>query len=218
MKVVHTTGVAALAMLRRTREEPASPQVTPLSLAPQDTTQKNPLAAGQGSEAKARAAATEALFGVNRESGEKLLIRRIEQLGQVLGVDRSDYGDFDVFIRAVKDVLIQVIAKPNGAMTIETIAARMKLDPDTVAALKAQKTPDMLFRIIEKHLGLDRLGLSLDRLVTAAQDLQGAEAETIIEILLRDRALSTTGGAGQAPVLVRTDEAGLYRVAAKPGA
>ncbi len=218
MKVVHTTGVAALAMLRRTREEPASPQVTPPRLSPPDTTQKYLLAAGPGRESQARAAATEAQFSVNHVSGEKLLIRRMEQLGQVLGVDRSHFEDFGDFMRAVKDTLIQVIAKPGGAMLIETIAARLKLDPDTVAALKAQKTPDLLFRIIEKHLGLDGLGLSVDRLVTAAQDLQGAEAETVINILLRDGGLSQTGGAGRASVLIRTDEAGLYRVAAQPGA
>lgn len=221
MKVVHTTGVAALAMLRRTREESGAPQVTPPSLALQDPereTNDDPLAVGQGAGTKARAATNAALFSVNRVTGEKLLIRRVEQLGQVLGLDRSDYGDFGDFMRAVKETLIQVTAKPGGAMMIETIAARMKLDPDTVAALKAQKTPDMLFRIIEKYLGLDRLGLSLDRLVTAAQNLQGAEAEKIIELLLREGGLSKSDKAGQAQILVRTDEAGLYRVATKPGA
>ncbi len=217
MKVVNTTGIAALAMLRRTRAESVAPEVTPPSLAPPDRT-KDPLSAGRVADAKTRAAATAALFSVNRVTGEKLLIQRAEQLGQVLGVDRASYKNFADFSVAIRDVMIRLTARPDDEKLINGIAERMKLDPETISILKQQKTPDLLFRLIEKHLELDKLGITLDSLVTAALDLKGREAERIKEILEQDRGLSKTDKTGQTPVLVTKDEDGLYRVAAGPEA
>jgi hypothetical protein len=215
MKIVPTTGNAALLMLQRTaiREEAGLPHVTPRSLAPQDPT-KDPLAAGPGADRKARAAATAALFSVNRVTGETLLMQRAEQLGNVLGVERSKYKTFAEFSVAIREAMITLTARPDDGAMINRFAERMKLDPETVSILRQQKTPDLLFHLIEKHLELDTLGISLTGLVAAAQDLQGSDADRIIEMLERDRGLSGKDKSGETPVLVTTDEAGLYRVAA----
>ncbi|WP_157064058.1 hypothetical protein [Methylobacterium tarhaniae] len=215
MKIVPSTGMAALQMLQQTalRDDPTVPQVTSPKLTPQDPA-KDPLAIGQGADAKARAATTAALFSVNHVTGEKLLMQRVEQLGQVLGVDRSKYKTFEDFGAAIKDTMIKLTAKPDDGAMIAGIAARMKLDSDTVSVLLKQKTPDLLFHLIEQYLGLDKLGISLDGLVTAAQDPGGRDAERIKAILEQDRGLSKTDKTGQTPVLVTKDEDGLYRLAA----
>lgn len=223
MQIVPTTGIAALQMLQRTafRDDPTVPQVTSPSLKPQDPA-KNPakdlLAIGQGTDAKARAAATAALFSVNHVTGEKLLMQRVEQLGQVLGVERSQYKTFEEFGAAIKDTMIKLTANPDDGAMISGIAARMKLDSKTVEVLLQQKTPDLLFHLIEQHLGLDKLGISLDSLVTAAQNPGGRDAGRIKELLEQDNGLSKADKAGQALLVVTKDEDGLYRRAAGPEA
>jgi hypothetical protein len=215
MKIVHTTGNAALLMLRRTHEDPVS---TPPSLARPDPASRDARAAGRSTDAKAQAAATAALFRVNRATGEARLIQRAEQLGDVLGLDRSSYKTFADFSATIREIMVGLTATPGGAKMIDAIATRIKLDAETVAALREQKTPDQLFRLIEKHLALDQLGLSLTRLVSAMQDQKGRETGTLVEILGRDQGLPAKDGTGQMPALVTTDDVGLYRVAAGPGA
>ncbi|QRE76623.1 hypothetical protein [Methylobacterium aquaticum] len=219
MQIVPTTGIAALQMLQRTalRDDPTVPPVTSPSLKPQDPA-KDPLALGQGTDAKARAAATAALFSVNHVTGEKLLMQRVEQLGQVLGVERSHYRTFEEFGAAIKDTMLKLTANPDDGAMISGIAARMKLDSKTVEVLLQQKTPDLLFHLIEQHLGLDKLGISLDSLVTAAQNPGGRDAERIKELLEQDSGPSKTDKAGQPLLLVTKDEDGLYRLAAGPEA
>ncbi len=219
MQIVPTTGIAALQMLQRTalRDDPTVPQVTSPSLKPQDPA-KDPLALGQGTDAKARAAAIAALFSVNHVTGEKLLMQRVEQLGQVLGVERSQYKTFEEFGAAIKDTMIKLTANPDDGAMISGIAARMKLDSKTVEVLLQQKTPDLLFHLIEQHLGLDKLGISLDSLVTAAQNPGGRDAGRIKELLEQDNGLSKADKAGQALLVVTKDEDGLYRRAAGPEA
>lgn len=219
MQIVPTTGIAALQMLQRTalRDDPTVPQVTSPSLKPQDPA-KDPLAIGQGTDAKTRAAATAALFSVNHVTGEKLLMQRVEQLGEVLGVERSHYRTFEEFGAAIKDAMLKLTANPDDGAMISGIAARMKLDSKTVEVLLQQKTPDLLFHLIEQHLGLDKLGISLDSLVTAAQNPGGRDAERIKELLVQESGPSKTDKAGQTLLLVTKDEDGLYRLAAGPEA
>ncbi len=79
---------------------------------------------------------------------------------------------------------------------ISGIAARMKLDSKTVEVLLQQKTPDLLFHLIEQHLGLDKLGISLDSLVTAGRT-EAATPERIKELLEQESGPSKTDKAGQ---------------------
>lgn len=222
MQIVPTIGVAALQMLRQTatREASSRPQATLPTLVARGIDPRNPTVAtllgtvprGPGIGAADRATLNEPLFSANRVTGEKLLMRRVEQLGEVFGLKRSSYETFAEFAAATKTIMVKLTANPDDEKLIDAIGARLKLDPETIALLKTQKTPDLLFRHIEHHLELDQIGVSLTSLVAAAQDLKGDDAERIIAVLLSERGLSAKDKAGRTPVLVTKDEAGLYRV------
>jgi len=211
MKIAPTTGHPALMMLRRSSAREAAPG--PQGPSPRDLRTSTgrillgSVSQNRGTEA-APSAADDSVFSVNRVTGEKLLMHRMEQLGKALGVERSRYQDFADFAVAIKDTVTRLTTTPEGKMMLDAIAARLKIDPQTLSLLKAQDSPEMLMRVLEKHLGLDRLGIPIDSLVTAAQDLQGGEAGSIIGILLRDRGPSS----GRPSIPVTKDEAGLYRV------
>ncbi|TNC07601.1 hypothetical protein FF100_32035 [Methylobacterium terricola] len=219
MKIVPTLADAALLMLRQTaaREAPPRPQATP-ALTPRSIDPRHPGAAAllgavsQGPGAADRATLNDSLFSVNRMTGETLLMRRAEQLGDLFGLERSSYDTFAEFAAATRAVMVKLTANPDDEKLIDAIGARLKLAPETIALLKTQKAPDLLFRHIEHALELDQIGVSLTSLVTAAEDLQGDDADRIIEVLLDERSLSAKDRAGRTPITVTQDEAGLYRV------
>ncbi len=87
--------------------------MTSPGLKPQVGSAKDPLAIGQGTDAKARAAATAALFSVNHVTARSCDAERVEQLGQVLGVERSHYKTFEEFGAAIKDTMLKLTANPD---------------------------------------------------------------------------------------------------------
>ncbi|UHC19611.1 hypothetical protein LRS73_29235 [Methylobacterium currus] len=209
MKLVPTTGNAALVMLRQTAPSRTAPS------GPSGDRTNPAVPPGRSTDLQARAAVNEALFGVSSVNGETLFVQKTRQIGEVFGLDPSTYKTLAELGAAIKDALIALRANPGDGEMVQGVGARLKLDPQTTALLLKQRTPDLIIRLIENRLGLDQAGVSLTRLVDAAQDPENGGTDAIRTAL----AEAVDGPARDAgtPVPVGRDEAGLYRVAGRPG-
>lgn len=117
------------------------------------------------------------MFSVDSLNITAVKVRLMERAGKEFGVDQADYESVSSYGAAVKDA---------------------------VAALKRQ-SPSAIAEI-ERQLGLDQLGVSLDTLVAAIVDPRGSDDQRL------DGALKQhAGGQGEgAVVLAQPDELGLY--------
>ncbi len=149
------------------------------------------------------AEASAALFSVTQPNPEKEMAATLKRVGEVFGIERDGYATQSSFMAAVGEAFTKLTADPGDPARIDEIAKRLDLDAETVMALKEQKTPDMLVGVIEKALGLDRLGVSLDTMIEAGRDPDSAEADAVRARLL-DRAAGTSDP-------ITRDELGLYR-------
>lgn len=86
---------------------------------------------------------SEAMFSMSGDSIAKQKLELIERTGKALGLDPKDYGSTDDFVKAAKKVLGEIKVKPGG-----------------MAAIHA----------MEKELGLDKLGLSLEDVLNSATE------------------------------------------------
>ncbi|MGU3359740.1 hypothetical protein ACLBWX_05335 [Methylobacterium sp. M6A4_1b] len=124
------------------------------------------------------AEASAALFSVNRPNPLKEMVAILDHVGRVLGIERDACATQSDFMTAVRDAFTELKAHPDDPARIDAIAARLHLDPDTVSVLKQEKTPEKLVGLIEKVLGLDRLGLSLATVIRAGADPDSVAADT----------------------------------------
>ena len=171
---------------------------------------------GRDPAPQARAKITEALFSVTATNSTKSLINLLDRTGQVFGLNREDFGTLAAFGAAIGKVVLDLKADPGNSSMINTIAPRLGWDDETVETLKKQTAPNMIIGLIEKALGLDKLGVTLDQLVRAAVDPEGRDATTLQEILAkRSGEIEATKDASaqegaRMPMAVRRGEAGLY--------
>lgn len=107
---------------------------------------------------EAQAKAVEAMFSANAVDANKLKIKLMERLGQELGLKLEDFETHAAFGAAVRDAIGQIKQQDGG--------------PQILAA-------------IEKKLGLDKLGLSLDALVNGIMDPEGEDGQTLAAALLK---------------------------------
>lgn len=89
----------------------------------------------------AQSKVSEAMFSMSGDSIAKQKLELIERTGKALGLERSDYASMDDFVAAARKALGEIKVKPGG-----------------MAAIHA----------IEKELGLDKLGLSLEDVINSA--------------------------------------------------
>lgn len=138
---------------------------------------------GSGSPfTQARAKISDAMFSVNSVDPTEMKVRLVERLGKEFGIERSDYKSMADYGADIKRAVDQLKAKPGSANAIMAI---------------------------EKKLGLDKLGISLDDLVGATIDPNGDAAEKL-DAALRKQAGDVPGtgkGADRPPHL---DEIGRY--------
>lgn len=125
---------------------------------------------------------SEAMFSVNTVSANKLKLDLIDRAGKALGVDQSDYASKDEFVSAMQGALTKIKTQENG--------------PQAIAA-------------IEKDLGLDKLGVSLEDVVASARD---PEREDNLTRALEKQAGKTKDAEkdGSEPQFFRPSELGLY--------
>lgn len=92
---------------------------------------------------KSQSKISESLFDVNNPSVTQMKLALIARTGQELGVDKDDYASMDDFVAAMKNV---------------------------VTNIKGQKGWEQVVSKIERDLGLDKLGVSLDDVINSARD------------------------------------------------
>lgn len=108
------------------------------------------------------------LFSVNAQNLNKVKVDIYKRVGEALGVRESDYESFHAYGTALQQAVGQLKLAPNAQMVIAGI---------------------------EKDIGLDKLGLSLDTVVNAIVDPTGDDNDKL------DAALQKQIG---------TDDDGLY--------
>jgi hypothetical protein len=150
-----------------------------------------PAGPGDGGPAqKAKAKLSAALFKPNAPSVTEMKIHLMKRLGEQLGVALDDYETHAAFGAALRDAIADIKLKPNGALVLAAI---------------------------ERKLGFDKLGFSLDTFVSAIIDPKSDEGQKVDEALKKDLGLDgddakdIRAGARASPHVML--ESGLYQVA-----
>jgi hypothetical protein len=107
-------------------------------------------------------------FGVNSQSLTQLKVDLYRRVGEALGIDQSDYD-----------------SPRDYGMALQRAIGQLKLSPNAQLVIAG----------IEKEVGLDKLGVSLDTVVSAITDPSGTDDDKL------DAALEKRFG---------VDDAGLY--------
>ena len=142
----------------------------------------SPAASGIGSPlVQAQGKITESMFSVNNLDPTQMKARLFERVGKAFGINQDDYASLFAYGSAIKTAL-----------------GEMK-----------QKSPSDI-ALIEKKLGLDELGVSLDTVVNAIVDPQSSDSDTL-DAALKTFLGETTNGKGENPASIEQDEIGLYR-------
>ncbi|RJT34886.1 hypothetical protein D3227_22875 [Mesorhizobium waimense] len=136
-----------------------------------------------GQMAQLRPKFSDSMFSVNSLDSNKLKIDLFGRVGKVFKVDRADYGSFNSYAPAVKQAIAAIKSQAGGAQTIA---------------------------MIEKSLGLDKLGVSLETVVDAMGD-PGGDADDKLDAALRKQ----TGEAAEVKPSatqpeIHFDELGIY--------
>lgn len=126
-------------------------------------------------------------FGANTMDVTAMKVRLMERLGDAFGISMEDHPDARSFGGAIRDVVEKLGMSPDGMKVLAKI---------------------------EKDLGLDELGISIDTLIGAIIDPSGNDAEKL-DAALREQAGELLESGEEAETLQRLarmglDEAGLY--------
>ncbi|UVK46274.1 hypothetical protein BPNPMPFG_001898 [Mesorhizobium sp. AR07] len=121
------------------------------------------------------------MFSVNRVDPTAEKVRLIERLGEEFGIRQSDYTSMVAYGADIRRAVEALIAKPGSSLVILQI---------------------------EKRLGLDKLGISLDELVNATIDPNGHDGKKLDAALKKQ-----VGDGGKSEGFsgpLQFDEIGLY--------
>ena len=150
-----------------------------------------PTGSGDGGPAKkAKAKLSEALFKPNAPSVTEMKIHLMKRLGEEFGIALDDYETHAAFGAALRDAIAEIKLEPNGALVLAAI---------------------------ERKLGFDKLGFSLDAFVNAIIDPKGNDGRKVDAALKKDLGLDSDSEDRAFPVravlaAITLDESGLYRV------
>lgn len=144
------------------------------------------VSSGSGVTAQAQAKVNVALFDRGTPDVHEMRVRLMERVGGALGLKPEDFDTASAFGSAVKDKIAEIKRQPNGMLAL------MK---------------------IEKDVGLDKLGISLDEFADALIDPAGSAAEKLGAALRKK--IDEDLGAGKETqralqALMQTNEGGLY--------
>ena len=136
---------------------------------------------------RAKAKLSEALFKPNAPSVTEMKIHLMKRLGQELGIALEDHETHASFGSAVRGAIADIKMKPGGALVLAAI---------------------------ERKLGFDTLGFSLDTFVTAIIDPKGDDGRKVDAALKKALGLDDgddrKSGARAVPAAILRDESGLY--------
>lgn len=140
------------------------------------------MAQGVASVPSARSGLAHSLFSVTSVDVTRMKVDLFERVGKALGVDRGDYDTAFAYGSAVKRAVKQLKQQPNS---------------------------HLILMGLEKELGLDKLGLSLDAVVDAMTDASGDGARKLDAALRAET--SDLAGKDNARQSFTFDEIGIYR-------
>lgn len=138
---------------------------------------------------RARAKISDAIFSVNAPSLMEMKIHLMKRLGEEVGVALEDHETHASFGAAVAKRIAEIKKQPQGAQMISAL---------------------------EKKLGFDKLGFSLDTFVNAIIDPKGNDGERVDAALKKHLGLEggceeeKSGAARRVLEALRRDESGLY--------
>ncbi|HEX2840611.1 hypothetical protein [Hyphomicrobium sp.] len=142
---------------------------------------------GAGPQAQARKKVSEALFDASKPNAMQMKIDLMHRLGDEFGISMDDFESASQFGAAIRDEIGKIKLQEGGALALAAI---------------------------EKKLGLDKLGISLDELVSAIIDPEGDEAEKLDAALTKklgeDARDGTKDTARVSIAPLQRDELGLY--------
>jgi hypothetical protein len=135
--------------------------------------------------AQARAKVSEALFDQSVPNVNKLKINLMERLGAEFGVKLEDFETASAFGSAVQRIIGEMKMQAGGALRLIEI---------------------------ERKLGLDKLGITLDQLVNAIVDPTSTDGEKLDKALGEQLSTMTTDDKAEASLakLMQPDDLGLY--------
>lgn len=139
-----------------------------------------------GAQSQAKAKISDALFD-NSVDVQQMKVNLMRRLGEELGVNMDDFERPAEYASAIRDIIGKIKAQPEGALFLAEL---------------------------EKKLGLDELGVSLDELVDAISSTDGEGARKL-DAALRDKLGEDAKDAAQEGAegvlrAMQTDETGLY--------
>jgi len=131
---------------------------------------------------KSESKISEDLFSVNNPSITQMKLDLINRTGQELGVNKDDFASTDDFVTAMKSV---------------------------VTNIKGQKGWEQVVAKIERDLGLDKLGVSLDDVINSAKDPE--KDDKVTEALKKQAGLTDEKEKdASATLLIQQNEDGTY--------
>jgi len=132
----------------------------------------------------ANAKLSASLFSVNHQSVNELKLALIERTGKALGIDQADYESRDDFVKAMQEAF-----------------GKLKLEGGDMAVLG-----------LEKKLGLDELGISLQDVIDGAR--QPGANDRVTKALEMQSGTSEDEDGGSSRFRVVLNDNGLYGLAA----
>mgnify|MGYP007011825432 CR=1 FL=1 len=143
---------------------------------------------GAGPTRQAQAKVSEALFKPNEPSAIEMKLHLMKRLGEEFGITLEDHESHASFGRAIQAEITKIKMKPEGVLILSAI---------------------------EKKLGFDKLGFSLDTFVNAIIDPKGTDGQKVDAALkehlgVDDKGQDKAEEARAALEKLRMDDAGLY--------
>lgn len=143
---------------------------------------------GRSAIAQAQARISESFFSVHQVDANQMKVRLFERAGLAFGIEMADFDSSAAYGTAIKRAFMELKAKPGGEQAIAEI---------------------------EKNLGLDKLGISLQSLISAILDPLGedsVELDNALKKLTGEDAKGDRDGSDQRAALdrIRADDIGIY--------
>lgn len=142
-----------------------------------------------GATQQAKAKVSEALFKPNSPSVTEMKLHLMKRLGEEFGIKLEDHDSHASFGRAIRSAIDDIRWSPSGVLKLAAV---------------------------EKKLGFDELGFSLDTFVNAIIDSEGSDAKRV-DAAIREHLGQAEADSDDAEdarralkALLRFDESGLY--------
>ncbi len=134
-----------------------------------------------------QAGTTRDIYSVHHIDANQLKMHLFERLGKEFGIDMSEYDSLSAYGEAIRDAVELLRRAPGGYLLLPEI---------------------------EKKLGLDKLGITIDTLINAILDPDSRHDDEVDEALRRETGEDVEDGRKADPLTIlesiQLDETGIY--------